>query len=208
MRPAVRSWTRDEMMKGVAFFRDLKGSKTGLPDTDLPECERELINVIGFQPPDNEGDVVSPVGAAAARLSAIPISEGFNLGFCPLHARARPAHAQSRHERDVHADHRPLALRPERGPEYEFVDVGPCDIEATELGHHKPSGKIRLCFGAGFSGDADARAVAWVCELYELTLGASLWGWFLAMARVKSSRHLLLSYNVAVTPLSKTYAQK
>src|SRR5271169_568982 len=26
-------------------------------------------------------------------------------------------------------------------------------IEATELGHHKPCGKIRLSFGAGFSGD-------------------------------------------------------
>jgi hypothetical protein len=86
MIPAVRSWTRDEMMKRVAFFKDLKGSKTGLPDSDLPECERELINVIGFQPPDNEGDVAWPGGAAAARLSAIPISEGFNLGF----ARCKP----------------------------------------------------------------------------------------------------------------------
>ena len=54
MLPAIRNWTRDEMMKRVAFFRDLKGSKTGLPDSDLPECERELINVIGFQPPDDE----------------------------------------------------------------------------------------------------------------------------------------------------------
>jgi len=33
MMPAIRNWTRDEMMKRVAFFRDLKGSKTGLPDT-------------------------------------------------------------------------------------------------------------------------------------------------------------------------------
>jgi hypothetical protein len=36
MIPVVRSWTRDEMMKRVAFFNDLKGSKTGLPDSDLP----------------------------------------------------------------------------------------------------------------------------------------------------------------------------
>jgi hypothetical protein len=50
MIPAIRNWTCDEMMKRVAFFRDLKGSKTGLPDSDLPECERELINVIGFHP--------------------------------------------------------------------------------------------------------------------------------------------------------------
>ena len=58
MKPAVRSWTRDEMMKRVAFFKDLKGSKTGLPDSDRPECERELINVIGFQPSDSERDVI------------------------------------------------------------------------------------------------------------------------------------------------------
>jgi hypothetical protein len=80
--PAIRNWTRDEMMKRVAFFRDLKGSKTGLPDSDLPECERELINVIGFQSPDDEGAAVSPVGSAAARLSAIPdsIMEGLDNG--------------------------------------------------------------------------------------------------------------------------------
>jgi hypothetical protein len=43
MLPAIRNWTRDEMMKRVAFFRDLKGSKGGLPDSNLPECEREWV---------------------------------------------------------------------------------------------------------------------------------------------------------------------
>jgi len=43
MMPELRPWTRQEMMKRVAFFKDLKGSKGGLPDSDLPECERELI---------------------------------------------------------------------------------------------------------------------------------------------------------------------
>ena len=61
MLPPIRNWTRDEMMKRVAFFRNLKGSKTGLPDSELLECERELINVIGFHPP-HEGGAVSPVG--------------------------------------------------------------------------------------------------------------------------------------------------
>ena len=46
MIPAVRSWTRDEMMQRFAFFKDLKGSKTGLPDSDLPECDRELMAMI------------------------------------------------------------------------------------------------------------------------------------------------------------------
>jgi predicted ATPase/DNA-binding winged helix-turn-helix (wHTH) protein len=51
MIPAVRSWTRDEMMKRVAFFKDLKGSKTGLPDSDLPECEYPQPNdLLSFGP--------------------------------------------------------------------------------------------------------------------------------------------------------------
>jgi hypothetical protein len=95
MMPVIRNWTRDEMMKRVAFFRDLKGSKTGLPDSDLPECERELINVIGF--PHEGGAAVSPVGSAAARLSAIPVSEGFNLDF----ARCKPGRGPLMHNHDT-----------------------------------------------------------------------------------------------------------
>ena len=30
----IRVWTRDEMMKRVARFKDLKGSDGGLPDSD------------------------------------------------------------------------------------------------------------------------------------------------------------------------------
>ena len=79
--------SRADMMKRVARFKDLKGSDCGLPDSKAPHCERTLYNVIGFQPPDDEGGaVMSPVGDDASRLSAIPISEGFNLGYC----RAKP----------------------------------------------------------------------------------------------------------------------
>ncbi len=35
MMPAIRNSTRDEMIKRVAFFSKLKGSKTGLPDSNL-----------------------------------------------------------------------------------------------------------------------------------------------------------------------------
>jgi hypothetical protein len=54
MLPEVRVWTRHEMTKRVAFLKDLKRFKSGLPDSELPECERELINVIRFQPPSDE----------------------------------------------------------------------------------------------------------------------------------------------------------
>src|SRR2546423_9551603 len=73
--------TRDEMLKRVARFKDLKGSDGGLPDSNMPGCERLLFNVIGFQPPaDGGGAVTSPVGDDAARLAAIQITGGFNPG--------------------------------------------------------------------------------------------------------------------------------
>ena len=75
--------SREEMMRRVARFSKLKGSDGGLPDSHMPGSERILYNVIGFQPPDTEDDgVVSPVGEAAARMAAVKISEGFNLGYC------------------------------------------------------------------------------------------------------------------------------
>ena len=97
MLPAIRNWTRDEMMNRVAFFRNLKGSKTGLPDSELAECEHELINVVGFHPPDQGATAVSPAGSEAARLSAIPISEGFNVGF----ARCKPGRGPLMHNHDT-----------------------------------------------------------------------------------------------------------
>ena len=75
--------SRDEMRRRVARFRDLKGFDGGLPDSYMPAAERILYNVIGFQPPAGEDSgIVSPVGAKAARMSAIKISEGFNLAYC------------------------------------------------------------------------------------------------------------------------------
>ena len=81
--PRIRM-SKQDMMKRVARFRNLKGSDGGLADSRYPGCERILYNVIGFQPPKNEGrgGVTSPVGAKAARLAAVKISEGFNLGYC------------------------------------------------------------------------------------------------------------------------------
>ena len=86
--------SRADMLKRVARFKDLKGSDGGLPDSRATQCGRTLYNVIGFQPPDDSGGaVISPVGDDASRLSAIPISEGFNLGYC----RAKPGKGPMMH---------------------------------------------------------------------------------------------------------------
>jgi hypothetical protein len=52
-------------------------------------------------------DVVSQVGAASARLSAIPISEGFNLGF----SRCKPGRGPLMHNHDTNETFMPITGR-------------------------------------------------------------------------------------------------
>jgi quercetin dioxygenase-like cupin family protein len=134
-----RGISRAEMMKRVARFKELKGSDGGLPDSRMPGCERELINVIGFQPPEGESDAVtSPVGGDAARNSAIPISEGFNLGYC----RAKPGHGPMMHNHDTNETFIAMtgkwrcSWENEKG-QVEHIELDPLDVIAF------PPGAIR-----------------------------------------------------------------
>ena len=134
-----RGIPRAEMLKRVARFKDLRGSDGGLPDSAYAPCIRTLYNVIGFQPPEGEGEgMQSPVGANAARMSAIPISEGFNLGYC----RAKPGKGPMMHNHDTNETFIPMtgtwrcSWENERG-ETEHVDVGPFDVVSF------PAGAIR-----------------------------------------------------------------
>ncbi len=131
---------RSEMMKRIARFKDLKGFDGGLPDSKMPGCERTLFNVIGFQPPEGigEGGVTSPVGADAARLAAIKISEGFNLGYC----RAKPGHGPEMHNHDTNETFIPMtgtwrASWEDENGKVEYVDLGPFDVVSF------PPGMIR-----------------------------------------------------------------
>ena len=65
--PKIRVWSRNEMEKRIAIFSNLKGSKKGLPDSFLPECTRELINVIGFEPPKGNSIFISVSGFKNAK---------------------------------------------------------------------------------------------------------------------------------------------
>ena len=121
---------RAHMMRRVAFFKDLKGSDGGLPDSKMKGCIRTLYNVIGFQPPQGEGDAVtSPVGDEASRLAAVPISEGFNRGYC----RAKPGNGPMMHNHDTNETFIPMtgkwrcSWENEHG-ETDYVDVGPLDV--------------------------------------------------------------------------------
>jgi len=125
-----RGISRAEMLKRVAYFKDLKGSDGGLPDSKMKGSIRKLYNVIGFQPPKGEGGAVtSPVGDDASRLAAIPITEGFNLGYC----RAKPGNGPMMHNHDTNETFIPMTGKWRcswEGPngEIEYVDAGPFDV--------------------------------------------------------------------------------
>jgi len=127
--PRIRV-SRKDMMKRVARFSKLKGFDGGLPDSKMPGCERILYNVIGFQPPPGEGEgLQSPVGAQAARLSAIKITEGFNLGYC----RALPGKGPMLHNHDTNETFIAMtgtwraSWENEQG-KLEHVDLKPLDV--------------------------------------------------------------------------------
>lgn len=129
-RLPLRYVSRAAMLKRVARFADLQGSDGGLPDSRYPASIRTLYNVIGFQPPPDEGGAVSsPVGAEASRMSAIPISEGFNLGFC----RCKPGKGPLMHNHDTNETFMALTgvwrASWESAPgQVEFVDLKPYDV--------------------------------------------------------------------------------
>lgn len=125
-----KRFSRKDMMKRVARFSKLKGFDGGLPDSNMPECKRTLFNVIGFQPPKGEkGGMQSPVGAQAARMAAIKISEGFNLGYC----KALPGKGPMLHNHDTNETFIAMtgtwraSWENEKG-KLEHVDLAPLDV--------------------------------------------------------------------------------
>lgn len=131
----IRNWSREEMLKRVARFSELKGSDGGLPDSPLPECRRTLYAVIGFQPPSAAGDAVtSPVGQDASAMPAIPIAEGFNLGYC----KAKPGKGPLMHNHDTNETFIAITGRWRcewnEGAAMEHVDLGPLDVISLPVG--------------------------------------------------------------------------
>jgi quercetin dioxygenase-like cupin family protein len=93
--------------------------------------------------------VTSPVGGDAARAAAIPISEGFNLGYC----KAKPGHGPMMHNHDTNETFIPMtgkwrcSWENEMG-KVEHVDLDPLDVISF------PAGAIRRLENVT-SGDRD-----------------------------------------------------
>lgn len=136
MLPPIRVRTREEMSKRVARFADLKGFTEGLQDSHIPECFKTTYNVIGFQTPEDAGagGVNSPVGKLASMNSAIPISEGFNLGF----VKCRPGNGVLAHNHDTNETFVVMSGRWRfewnEGADLDHVELGPLDTVSIPPG--------------------------------------------------------------------------
>ena len=132
---SIRTWSRADMLKRVARFKTLKGSDGGLPDSALPECRRTLYAVIGFQPPQTDSDsATSPVGDDASAMPAIPIAEGFNLGYC----KAQPGKGPLMHNHDTNETFIAITGRWRcewnEGEAKESIDLEPYDVISFPVG--------------------------------------------------------------------------
>jgi mannose-6-phosphate isomerase-like protein (cupin superfamily) len=130
--------TREDLEKRIARFTDLVRCVGGFPDSDIPGCERTLLNVVGFDPPDEapgEDDVeaISPVGEKASQASAIPISEGFNLGY----VECRPGGGVLSHHHDTNETFVVISGSWRftwNDADDEYVDLGPRDTVSFPVG--------------------------------------------------------------------------
>ena len=87
--------TRAEMARCVARFSDLQRCSTGLPDMQLPECQRTFLNVLGFSQPKGEGQY-SPFGDVAP-AAITHLRAGFGIAF----VAARPGMGVLMHTHDT-----------------------------------------------------------------------------------------------------------
>lgn len=95
----TKNLTPEQLQSRVARFDDLVRNEGGFPDSEIEGCRRTLMNVLGYEPPkDEDGRIMSsPVGPKAAASSAIPVSEGLNIGF----VECTPGNGVMSHDHDT-----------------------------------------------------------------------------------------------------------
>ena len=59
---------REEMLKCIARFDDIKGVSDGIPDMKLEEYHRTFYSVIGFEQPKGDEHAQKPVQRAPAKI--------------------------------------------------------------------------------------------------------------------------------------------
>jgi mannose-6-phosphate isomerase-like protein (cupin superfamily) len=139
--------SRDEIMRGVARFGEIKGVSEGLPDMALPECRRTFYNVLGFATPERE-QTYSPFGEMATpRIGHM--RPGFGLAF----VAAAPGKGVLMHTHDTNETFIvvegtwKLEWEGDRGDDH--VILGPKDVVSFPVGVHRRFECIEAAVGKG-----------------------------------------------------------
>jgi mannose-6-phosphate isomerase-like protein (cupin superfamily) len=126
---------RDEILRGVARFSEIKGVTGGLPDMVLPECQRTFYNVLGFEMPQRE-ETYSPFGEMAKpRIGHM--RPGFGLAFvAAAPGKGVLMHAHDTNETFIVVEGRwKLEWEGDRGTDH--VILGPKDVVSFPIGVHR-----------------------------------------------------------------------
>jgi mannose-6-phosphate isomerase-like protein (cupin superfamily) len=151
--------SREEILRGVARFGEIKGVTGGLPDMALPECRRTFFNVLGFQLP-TRAETYSPFGELAK-----PKIGHMRPGFGLAYVAARPGkgvlmHAHDTNETFIVIDGRwKMEWEGDKGADH--VVLGPRDVVSFPVGVHRrfecveaPNGKEEGLLLAVIAGEA------------------------------------------------------
>lgn len=94
---------RAEVVRGLARFKELSGVSTGLPDMQLPSCQRTFYSVLGFVQPKGDEEF-SPFGdAVVPKIAHLPT--GYGAAF----VKARPGCGVLMHAHDTIESFMPVA---------------------------------------------------------------------------------------------------
>lgn len=162
---------RADMLQCVARYSELRPVTTGLPDMQLPQCQRTFLSVLGFEQPRGETQH-SPFGNHVR-----PRITGQRAGFGAAFVRARAGRGVLMHAHDTVESFMPIegrwAIEWEGEQGLDRVVLDPMDFIAVPVGVQRrfecvepPAGKEEGILFAIISGEAPA--VEWSPEAVQL----------------------------------------
>lgn len=123
---------RDEILRCVAKFKELKGVSEGLPDMSLDECQRTFYSVLGFEQPTGK-DENSPFGDAV-RPKIGHLAPGFGMAY----VEAAPGKGVLMHNHDTNETflvvHGSWKMEWEGDQGNDEVVLGPLDVISFPVG--------------------------------------------------------------------------
>ncbi len=95
LKLTARELPRQAIVERVARYKELRGFSSGFDSSKVPNTERTLLNIMGYEAPKDGSQ--SPVGRDAARSSPITALDPFNMAY----VRCKPGNGPLMHNHDT-----------------------------------------------------------------------------------------------------------